>query len=66
MYNTHTKKKMESKYSTKDSLQITIEKKKEKGKKTYNNKFKTINKMAVKTYMSIIILKLNGLNVPTK
>ena len=30
------------------------------------NQFKTINKVAIRTYVSIIILNVNGLNVPTK
>ena len=35
-------------------------------KKTYKNKYKTINNMAIRTYKSIITLNVNGLNVPTK
>ena len=39
----------------------------EKGRKKSNkNKFKTINKVAIRTYISIIILNVNGLNAPTK
>ena len=34
--------------------------------KTYNNKPKTIKKMVIGTYISIITLNVNGLNVPTK
>ena len=34
--------------------------------KTYNNKSKTIKKMVIGTYMSIITLNVNGLNAPTK
>ena len=41
---------------------ITINQK----KKTYKNKFKIINKMAIRTYIMIITLNLNGLNAPTK
>ena len=33
--------------------------------KTYNNKPKTINKMVIGTYISIITLNVNGLNAPT-
>ena len=33
---------------------------------TYKTKSKTINKTAVRTYISIIILNVNGLNAPTK
>ena len=37
---------------------------KEEGKKeTYKNKLKTIKKMAIGTYISIITLNVNGLNV---
>ena len=34
--------------------------------KTYNNKTKTIRKMVIGTYISIITLNVNGLNAPTK
>ena len=34
--------------------------------KTYNNKPKTIKKMVIGTYISIITLNVNGLNAPTK
>ena len=34
--------------------------------KTYNNKPKTIKKMVIGTYRSIITLNVNGLNAPTK
>ena len=34
--------------------------------KTYNNKPKTIKKMVIGTYISIIALNVNGLNAPTK
>ena len=34
--------------------------------KTYNNKPKTIQKMVIGTYISIITLNINGLNAPTK
>ena len=35
-------------------------------KKTYNNKPKTIKKMVIGKYISIITLNVNGLNAPTK
>ena len=35
-------------------------------KKTYNNKPKTITKMVIGTYISIITLNVNGLNPTTK
>ena len=34
--------------------------------KTYNNKYKTANKMTVRTYESIIKLNISGLNTPTE
>ena len=40
---------------------------KQEGKrKDLQNKSKTINKMSVRTYISIITLNVNGLNAPTK
>ena len=43
------------------------ERTREEGRKKSNkNKSKAINKMAVRTYISIITLNVNGLNVPTK
>ena len=38
----------------------------QKKEKTYNNKPKTIKKMVIGTYISIITLNVNGLNAPTK
>ena len=35
-------------------------------KSTYKNKHKTIKKMIIGTYISIITLNVNGLNDPTK
>ena len=35
-------------------------------KRTYKNKPKTIKKMYIGTYISIITLNVNGLNAPTK
>ena len=37
-----------------------------KRKKTYRNKSKTIKKMVIGMYVSIIILNLNGLSSPNK
>ena len=34
-----------------------------KRKTTYKNKLKTINKMAIRIYISIITLNMNGLNL---
>ena len=62
------KKKKESKHNTKDSNQITREETKDKeiSKNTYKNNPQTINKMAIRTYISIITLNVNGLNAPIK
>ena len=38
----------------------------ERNLKNYKNKSKTINKMAIRTYISIIILNVNGINAPIK
>ena len=51
--------------NTKVSYQITRDKNKRR-KKTYKKKSKTINKMAIRTYILIITLNINGLNVPTE
>ena len=67
IYNRYTQqKKKESKHNTKDSHQITGEQKRNGRKKTYKNKYKTINKMEIRTDISVITLNVNGLNVPTK
>ena len=43
------------------------QKRKRKGrKKTFKNKPKTIKKMEIGTYISIITLNVNGLDAPTK
>ena len=63
----HTKKKKESKYNTNDRHQVTRDKNKRRGRgMTYKNKFKTMNKMAIRTYRPIIILNISRLNVSTK
>ena len=43
------------------SMQETQEK-----EKTYNNKPKTVKKMVIGTYISIITLNVNGLNAPAR
>ena len=63
--NTHTNEKKQFKHNVKDSHQTTREQKKER-KKTNKNKSKTINKVAIRTYISIITLNVNGPNAPTK
>ena len=62
----HTKKKKQPKHNTKNGHQITREQKRKRRKKTYKNKFKTINNMTIRTYILIITLNVNGLNTPTK
>ena len=61
---THTQRKA-IQNNTKVSYQIRRDKNK-RGKKTYKNKSKTINKMAIRRYIPIITLNMNGLNVPTE
>ena len=62
---THMNKKKQSKYNRKDSHQTT--RGENKGRKKNNeNKSKTVNKMAIRAYISIITLNVNGLNVPIK
>ena len=65
---THTQKKKESKQNTKVSHQITRKESKRgrEEKNTYKNKSKTINKMAIRTFILIITFNINGLNAPTK
>ena len=63
---THTYKKNQSKYNTKDSHQTKREQEKRRSKKSNKNKSKRVNKMAVRTYISVITLNVNGLYVPTK
>ena len=64
----HKKKKKESKHNTKVSHQITREENQRgrEEKMTYKSKSKTINKMAIRTYILIITLNVNRLNSPTK
>ena len=64
----HTKKKKESKHNTEDkSSNHQRRKQKRKGrKKTYKNKSKTSNKMAIRTYILVITINVNGLNAQTK
>ena len=57
---TNTKKIKESKHNAKDN-QITREEKRKGRKKTNPKKPKTIKKMAIRTYILIITLKVNGL-----
>ena len=56
--------------TTKPALQQTLKDfskwETQEKKRTYNNKPKTIKKMVIKTYISIITLNVNGLNAPSK
>lgn len=67
MLNIPKKMKMESKYNTKESHQTTREEKEaERTERNYEYTQKTINKMTISTYLSIIILNANRLNAPIK
>ena len=57
----HTKRKED----TKIVIKSQDKKRREQGE-TYNTKSKTINKMAIGTYLLIITLNANGLNAPNK
>ena len=63
---TQTNKKNQLKYNTKIVIKPQEERTREGKKKSNKNKSKTINKMAIRTYISIITLNVNGLNAPTK
>ena len=65
---TYTNKISQSKHSTKDSHQNRREEYKirEGKKKSTTKKPKTVNKLALRTYISIITLSANGLIAPTK
>ena len=63
---THTKKKKQSNYNTNNSQQVTREQRRKGRKRTYKTESKIMNKMAIRTYMSIITLNGNRLNAPTK
>ena len=64
----HTQKKKQSKHNMKDIHQVIREESKgvREEKKTYKNKFETINKMAIRTHILIITLNVNGLSAPNK
>ena len=62
-----TSKKSQLKYNTKDSHQTTRGETREEGKKKEQQKqIQTVNKMAIKAYISILTFNVNGLNAPTK
>ena len=68
MVDTQKIMKKESKHSTKEIHQTTKEeiKRRRKEQKELENSQKTINKMAISTYQSIITLNVSGLNSPIK
>ena len=65
---THTIKKNQLNYNTEDSHQTAGGREQEKKGSQKSNKTKsnTVNKMAVRTHISIITLNINGLDAPTK
>ena len=63
---THTKRKKNPNTTLKLVIKSQEKRKKEEGKETYKNKSETINKMAARTYISVITLNIYGLNAPTK
>ena len=60
----HKKTKKESKHNTENSHQITREE--NKRRKGGKRPTKTINKMAIRTYILIITLNVSRVNAPTK
>ena len=64
----HTQKKKQSKHNMKDIHQVIREESKgvREEKKTYKNKFETINKIAIGTHIAIISLNVNRLMLQTK
>ena len=58
------------KINSNTTLKIVIkpqeERQRKEGKKSSKNKSKAVNKMAIRIYISIITLNVNGLNAPTK
>ena len=60
-----TNKKKQSKHNTKDSHQTTREENKRREEKK-KRPIKTVNKMAIRIYITIIPLNVNGLNSPNK
>ena len=64
IYNRCTHTKEESKHTLKKVLKS--QENKRKRKETYKNKSKTINKMAIRTYISTITLNVHELNAATK
>ena len=63
MIDTHANKKKQSKHNTKHEHRRT---KQEGRKKTYKNKCKIMNKLAIRIYISTTTLNIKGLSTPTK
>ena len=64
---THTNKKNQLKCNKKIFIKPERREQETKGrKKRSKNKSEAINKMAIRTYISIITLNVNGLKAPTK
>ena len=65
---TQTKKENQLKYNTKDRHQTTRGENKRRREQKRATKInpKTVNKMAIRTYVLIITLNVNELNAPTK
>ena len=59
-------RKINSNTTLKTVIKPQEERTREGKKKSNKNKSKTINKMAIRTYIAIITLNVNGLNAPTK
>ena len=64
----HTQiRKINSNATPKIVINPQEDRRRDEGRKKRNkNKSKTVNKVAIRTYISIITLNVNGLNAPTK
>ena len=63
---THTQKKKQSKHNTTIVVKSQENKRGREEKKAHRNKYKTVNKMAIRTYILIITSNGNELNSSTK
>ena len=59
-------RKINSNTTLKIVIETQEERTKEGKKKEQQKQIQTVNKMAIRTYISIITLNVNGLNAPTK
>ena len=63
---THRKKEKQAKHNTKAGQQVTIEDNIRRRKNAQNNNLKEkFKKVAISTYLSIMIFNVNALNSPT-